>query len=223
MFGLWLGDIRKMKRDDFFKWCDCLGLADDISIAAHLSVSTHIVASWRQQSSKFVLPTWIDLISHGEIETPVMTRDEFFAWCEDRDISSNSAISTVFSPSSQTIRNWRQRSSDFVMPTWLSLACKGFDSLANDGPPILPKITIGWFRSWQRRNCLKTYYDTSRIFGLKRQAVHNWFKRGRFPKWLALACAGHDARVSSALGTPLDHETNTNRQFKNHSTVDAAD
>jgi hypothetical protein len=109
------------------------------------------------------------------------------------------------------------------MPSWLTLACKGFDTLSNEGPPILPKITIGWFTSWQRRNHFKTYYDTSRIFGLKRQAVHNWFKRGRFPKWLALACAGHDARVSAVIGDSLDREINTNRQFKNHSDVEAAD
>jgi len=212
-----------MKRDDFFKWCDDRGFSGDISISDALSVSTHIVSSWRQQSSKFELPTWVDLVCHGEVEAPVMTRDEFFTWCEERNICGNSAISTVFSPSSQTIRNWRQRSGDFKMPTWLSLACEGFDTLASDGPPILPKITIGWFTTWQRRNYLKTYYDTSRIFGLKRQAVHNWFKRGRFPKWLALACAGHDARVSSVVGVPLDRENNTNRQFKNHSTVETAD
>jgi hypothetical protein len=212
-----------MKRDGFFEWCGDNGLADDAMIAAALDVSVHIVSSWRQQSAMYELPTWVDLACSGEDDAPPMTRDEFFAWCEVRGIEGNSAISTVFSPSSQTIRNWRQRQGDFVMPTWLTLACNGFDTLSNDGPPILPKVTIGWFTSWQRRNHFKTYYDTSRIFGLKRQAVHNWFKRGRFPKWLALACAGHDVRVSAVSLDSLDREKKTNRQFKNQSTADAAD
>lgn len=212
-----------MKRDEFFKWCDEKGLVDDASVAGRFDVSIHTAASWRQQSANYELPSWVSLACRGALHDAPMTRDQFFDWCDQRGISGNSAISTVFSLSSQTIRNWRERPAAYEMSPWIRLACRGFDTLSGDGPPVLPKITIGWFTTWQRRNHLKTYHDTSRIFGLRRQAVHNWYKRGRFPKWLALACAGHDARVSSARADSLDQGFETNRQFNDKSVVETAD
>lgn len=210
-----------MTRDEFFKWCGSRGLDDDTTIASSFDVSIHTVSSWRQQSAAYKLPTWMDVAYRENPDVSSMTRDEFFTWCDEREISGNSAIATVFSLSSQTIRNWRQRDGDFVMPPWIRLSCLGFDTLAKDGPPALPRITVGWFTTWQRRNHLKTYYDTARIFGLRRQAVHNWFKRDKLPKWLALACAGHDARVSAEAC--LDRGFRKDKQFKDNPAGDAAD
>jgi hypothetical protein len=126
-----------------------------------------------------------------------MTRDEFFTWCSRRKLSENTPISAVFCVSSQTIRNWRKRGDGEAMPAWVPLACDGYDALTDGdgGLPILPKVTVSWLSDWQKRHSLETYEDTAGVFDLTRQAVHNWFKRGRFPRWLAIACAGHDARI----------------------------
>jgi len=130
-----------------------------------------------------------------------MTRDEFFNWCEARGLRDNTPIAAVFSVSSQTIRNWRRKDDGEELPAWVPLACDGFDALAGEGhPQSLPPVTVEWLSSWQVRHSLRTYEDTARIFVIKRQAVHNWYKRGRFPKWLPLACAGHDARIHSKVG-----------------------
>jgi len=128
-----------------------------------------------------------------------MTRDEFFTWCEARGLRDNTPIAAVFSVSSQTIRNWRRKGGAEELPAWVPLACDGFVALGGDGArlPVLPPVTVGWLSSWQGRHSLRTYEDTARVFSIKRQAVHNWYKRGRFPRWLALACAGHDARIRS--------------------------
>jgi len=130
-----------------------------------------------------------------------MTRDEFFSWCETRGLRENSTIAAVFNISIQTVRNWRKKEGNAPLPPWLELACEGFDAIsAVGGAPALPPITIGWLTAWQARHSLKTYEDTGRVFSIKRQAVHNWYKRGRFPKWLALACAGYDARALRMRG-----------------------
>lgn len=133
-----------------------------------------------------------------------MNKDEFFSWCEARGLADNTPIAAVFSVSSQTIRNWRRKAADEALPAWVPLACDGFDALAGGGRglPILPPITIGWLAGWQARHGLQTYEDTAQVFSIKRQAVHNWYKRGRLPRWLALACAGHDARIHSG-GSPV--------------------
>lgn len=131
-----------------------------------------------------------------------MTRDEFFRWCEARGLRDNTPIAAVFSVSSQTIRNWRRKDDGEALPAWVPLACDGFDALTpGDGrQPLLAPVSVEWLSSWQARHSLRTYEDTARIFDIKRQAVHNWYKRGRFPKWLPLACAGYDARIQSGAG-----------------------
>jgi hypothetical protein len=133
-----------------------------------------------------------------------MKRDEFFQWCEARGLRDNTPIATVFSVSSQTIRNWRKKDGADELPAWVPLACDGFEALSAGGrAPSLPPITVEWLSSWQVRHALRTYEDTARVFAIKRQAVHNWYKRGRFPRWLALACAGHDARTRAGRGRPV--------------------
>jgi len=133
-----------------------------------------------------------------------MTRDEFFNWCEARGLRDNTPIAAVFSVSSQTIRNWRKKGEGEELPAWVPLACDGFDALsAGEGrAPALPPITVEWLSAWQVRHALRTYEDTARVFVIKRQAVHNWYKRGRFPRWLPLACAGHDARIRTRTAGP---------------------
>lgn len=131
-----------------------------------------------------------------------MTKDGFFAWCAKRHLTENTPIAAVFCVSSQTIRNWRKREGGEELPAWVPIACDGYDSLTGGagGLPRLPKVTVSWLGEWQARHGLQTYDDTGAVFDLTRQAVHNWFKRGRFPRWLALACAGHDARIQFKKG-----------------------
>lgn len=123
-----------------------------------------------------------------------MDRDSFFAWCEEHELSRNQDISEAFRVSSQTIRNWYRKGSSDPLPAWVPLACYAVEALANGSakPRQAAPMTVSRLSEWQSRHGFRTYDDTAGVFAIKRQAVHNWYKRQRFPKWLALACLGHD-------------------------------
>jgi hypothetical protein len=125
-------------------------------------------------------------------------KDKFFGWCAEKGLDNNRAIAMAILVSSQTIRNWRKREDG--LPAWLALACKGYEKfLASGQGPVtnLPKVTVLWFDSWQRENGIGTYEDLGVVFGLSRQAVHNWVSRGRFPRWVALACLGYEPKAAA--------------------------
>jgi hypothetical protein len=121
-----------------------------------------------------------------------MNHDEFFEFCKAHGLNTAPEIAAAFNVSSQTIRNWRAGKR---LPGWLSLACTAYakhrDNLI-DIMPTYPRMTVDWFKGWQRRNGLNTYEKTGLIFGLKRQAIHNWFRRKKFPNWIVLGCIGLD-------------------------------
>jgi len=137
-----------------------------------------------------------------------MTRKDFFEWCGSRGLIENTVIAAVFGVSSQMVRNWRKGFDSSPMPDWIPLACDGFDALRDGNAlPVLPPVTAGWFKSWQTRNGLDGHEATARVFSITRQAVFNWFRRGRFPKWLALSCAGYEARIRRESHGPGDTST----------------
>lgn len=131
-----------------------------------------------------------------------MDRDRFFAWCESRGLTRNQDISEAFRVSSQTIRNWHRKESSDPLPAWVPLACLAVEALAS-GKAVPAKgapMTVARLAAWQSRHGFMTYDDTARVFSVTRQAVHNWYKRQRFPKWLALACLGYDLSGRSPHG-----------------------
>lgn len=113
-----------------------------------------------------------------------MTFDEFNKWCEDESLSGNVSIASALGVSAQTVRNWKQQER---VPHWVRFACI---AIKTGTEPMT--ITVQSIKTWQHRNGLKTYEDTGSIFHLKRQAVHQWFRRGKFPAWLGLATRGYE-------------------------------
>lgn len=148
-----------------------------------------------------------------------MDREEFFAWCTQQGFHTNAAIAQAFGISAQTVRNWRRdaRTADGGygaseqaaprggrardLPGWVPHACDALSLLPERPPTHLPcysKMSIDWFKDWQRRHGLTTYAETGAVFAVSRQAVHNWFQRGAFPSWIALACLGYDAKQKAS-------------------------
>jgi DNA-binding transcriptional regulator YiaG len=123
----------------------------------------------------------------------IMNKIEFFLWCEERSLSKNGEIARLFRLSSQTVRNWRKKKDAEILPTWVNWACHGLDTEEQrETASKIAHMTVEKLSAWQRRNEFKTLDDTAGVFDIERQAVHNWYKRGRFPRWLSLACAGYD-------------------------------
>ncbi len=126
-------------------------------------------------------------------------RRHFFEWCEKAGLVTNGEISRAFSISTQTVRNWR-RNSARSLKAWVWLAVEGYEvcmqAMNAEGRPLpgLPRVTVGWFTEWMGRNSFQTYEEAGEALGLTRQAVHNWYRRNRFPNWLALACVGVERR-----------------------------
>lgn len=131
-----------------------------------------------------------------------MDRDRFFAWCEAHGLTRNQDISEAFRVSSQTIRNWHRKKPSELLPAWVPLACLAVEALASGEtkPSRAAPMTVARLSDWQSRHGFRTYDDTAGVFSVTRQAVHNWYKRQRFPKWLSLACLGYDIVVRSRHG-----------------------
>ncbi len=113
-----------------------------------------------------------------------MLLKDFQDWCAEEGLSTNTLIAYSLQVSSQTVRNWTQSGK---VPTWVKYATK---AVSSGEDPM--KLSVQNIKAWQSRNGLKTYEDTGQVFGLKRQAVHQWFRRGKFPNWLSLACVGYE-------------------------------
>lgn len=136
-----------------------------------------------------------------DLTAPGMDKQAFFLWCSRRDLTRNPEIAAAFRVSSQTIRNWQRKKDDSPMPAWVPLACSGLEVvLAGEAPDdaVLP-MTVSRLSEWQGRHRFKTYEDTGDVFRITRQAVHNWYKRQRFPDWLPLACFGYDVSSGKSL------------------------
>ena len=134
------------------------------------------------------------------------TYGEFFAWCGEQGLVTDRNVADAFGRTPQTVRNWkrsRARARDGKPPLHLSLACMGYEaSRRRTGEliPPFPDMSIAWFDMWRRSHGLETLESTGDAFGLTRQAIHNWHKRGRLPRWLPLACLGYEESVSRIPG-----------------------
>lgn len=115
-----------------------------------------------------------------------MNSKDFFIWCESNGLISNKEISEAFNVSAQTIRNWKKKGE---LPLWVHYA-----SIALESGQEVEVLNFTDFKNWQRENGISTYEETGNAFGIQRQAVHQWFRRGRFPKWLSLACFGYNLK-----------------------------
>lgn len=130
-----------------------------------------------------------------------MDKQAFFLWCDRRELRRNPEIALAFRVSSQTIRNWQRKDDSEPMPAWIPLACVALDTVAAGAASEdrLDGMTVARLSEWQGRHKFRTYEDTANVFQIKRQAVHNWYKRQRFPKWLPLACLGFDIVGTGSL------------------------
>ena len=113
-----------------------------------------------------------------------MKSDLFFNWCESKNLNSSASIAEKFKVSSQTIRNWQKSE---TVPVWVRYA---MECVSHDCK--VETFDFTHFKEWQRRQNVTTYEQTGVLFGIKRQAVHQWFRRGKFPNWLGLACTGYE-------------------------------
>lgn len=114
-----------------------------------------------------------------------MNTKRFFDWCSGKGYVTNLQIADALNISTQTVRNWKRLDDDARLPIWVLYACEAIDTEIK-----VDSMDIDSFKSWQKTHDLLTYESTGGVFGISRQAVHQWFRRGRFPKWISLACAG---------------------------------
>lgn len=122
---------------------------------------------------------------------------EFFASCAARGLRTDREIACAFRRTQQTITNWRALVAHGARPPrHLGLEVAGYD-LVQAGAAE-PRPGIAAFKAWQNKLGLGTLEAVGGVFGCTRQAVHNWFSRERLPRWLPLACMGHEACASAA-------------------------
>lgn len=127
--------------------------------------------------------------------------EAFFEWCERQGLAGDRRVSEAFGRTPQTVRNWKRNVSGAtgaIPPLHLSLSCLGHEVSKRDGisGPLPEEISLVWFQEWRKGAGLETLEATGEAFGLTRQAIHNWHKRRRLPKWLPLACLGYETRQS---------------------------
>lgn len=151
----------------------------------------------------------------------ILKKSEFFSWCARHGLKETSDVVAVIPVSGQTVRNWmNKRKDDDELAPWVYFATRFYDikmgaeadlkgvrldSAGDEGkdsaqhlpPPLLPAMSVSDLKDWQHRHGFTTYKATGDVFGIKRQAVHNWFKRDSFPRWLSIACAGYDLSIQS--------------------------
>lgn len=122
----------------------------------------------------------------------------FFQWCRSHGLQTDRQIATAFARTPQTIRNWKRGQTgeqSVLPPLHLSLACKGYEFAHAHGThrnDSSQEPSMSWFQNWRHHHGLDTLEATGDAFGLTRQAVHNWHKRGRLPRWLPMACLGYE-------------------------------
>ena len=122
----------------------------------------------------------------------------FFEWCRVQGLETDRQVALAFGRTPQTVRNWkRSQENDATAspPLHLTLACRGYEAArrnSGDLVPPFPEMTMGWFSMWRHNHGLGTLESTGAAFGLTRQAIHNWHKRHRLPRWLPLACLGYE-------------------------------
>ncbi len=123
------------------------------------------------------------------------TRGRFLRWCREAGLRTGDRIATVFSLTTQTLRNWAKRPSA-VLPARIALCVRGYEAWVSGSMgntlPVFPRPTRGWFEAWCAGRGIGTYAAMGRVFGLTRQTVHRWFSAG-LPLWLPLACLGVEA------------------------------
>jgi hypothetical protein len=125
-----------------------------------------------------------------------MTKEEFFAWCDRQGLKTNPAIANAIGVSSQTIRNWREAPG---IPGWVRYATIWWESAKHDpAKRVATEMTAQEFIEWQSRNKFDTYQSVGDVLLLTRQAVHNWIRRKRFPRYVRIACAGYEITTKTA-------------------------
>lgn len=122
-----------------------------------------------------------------------MNKKDFFQWCKERNLNTDNEISSFFNVTNQTLKNWKKYDDNKKMRHWIAIVCEGHDLIIKKGCNLnREEMTIAKFNLWRDKNSIETYNESGLIFDIKRQAIHNWFKRGKIPKWLSLTCNAFD-------------------------------
>ncbi|WP_156883444.1 hypothetical protein [Salipiger mucosus] len=111
---------------------------------------------------------------------------DFERWRRQEGLRFDTKTADKLGTSAQTLRNWRGKGRT---PLWVDHATR---AISCGCEPLV--LTVTTVKDWQIRNGLDTYEATAKVFGYKRQAVHQWFSRGSFPRWLAMAAPGYEIK-----------------------------
>ena len=125
----------------------------------------------------------------------MQTFAEFFTWCTANELSDDRAISQALSCTHQTVHNWRTGRSRGArgLPRHVYLQTLGFEARQTETPGGLSVASsIAAFDAWRAERGLESLEKTGIAFGMTRQAIHNWVRRERLPRWIELASLGYD-------------------------------
>ncbi len=121
-------------------------------------------------------------------------------------------MARAFGRTVQTVDNWRKgRSRAGGVPRHLILCCEGYEAMRRDTGMVEPAqapLTPMLFEMWRSHHGLGTLESVARVFGVTRQAVHNWQTRRNYPRWLNMACHGY----GGARAAVADLEPRTGRR-----------
>ena len=108
----------------------------------------------------------------------------FFKWWDKNQFENNGKV-IPWHP--LTIKKWKQEL-DKDLPEYMSLFCYGY--MINQNLPS--KTNFNWFRDWRIKHDIKTLQNVADLFGISKQAVNNWYRRGQLPIWLYSSCLAID-------------------------------
>lgn len=158
-----------LNKSEFFSWCARHGLKETSDVVSVIPVSGQTVRNWTNKlGDDEELAPWVYFATRYYDETGGRDAD---------------------------LRGYRE---SYLLEHGLPDPRDSAGDDDEDGYDFfLPRMTVSELKDWQHRHGFTTYKATGDVFGIKRQAVHNWFKRDRFPRWLSIACAGYDLSIQS--------------------------
>lgn len=114
--------------------------------------------------------------------------NDFFKWWDNKFSSKDYMIPWHV----VTVENWRLFPERTMLP-YMSLFCRGYEL----DQEIVSKNNFEWFGDWRRKNKLHTFQSVADVFGISKQAVNNWYRRGQLPVWLRQACYAFDDYIEN--------------------------
>lgn len=160
-----------LNKREFFSWCARHGLTETADIVSVIPVSGQTIRNWLNRlKDEDELKEWVYFATRfydDQVGPDADLRGYREAYLVEHDLPDPRLSATAEDQEEE-----------------------GFDF-------FLPATKVPELKDWQHKYGFKTYKATGDVFGITRQAVHNWFKRDKFPRWLSIACAGYDLSIQS--------------------------